>query len=162
MTEKKRRLFNGFDVAVVLLIALGAFLWFFVINNTPVVETETFAGDTAIYFIEVPEITPEQADAVQIGDNLLEGAQHIPIGRVVGIEISPFELRVECEETQTIRFDDVPTRVTMIISVETQVVETERDIFAEGQYSVKGGARIVFTGPGYAFGNAFVLGWERG
>jgi len=161
MAEKRKRLFNGFDVAIVLLVIAAAFVWFFVINRAPEVEEASFDGK-AIYFIEVPDLTLLQIAAVEIGDAVLEGARHLPIGHVAAVERRPHELRVDCEETQTISWDIVPGRYTMVVTVETEVVETPSAILAEGEFAIRGGAPISFTGPGFAFTNAWVLGWERG
>ena len=160
MAERKRRLFNGFDVAVVLVVLAAAFVWFFVLNRAPEVEETSFDG-TATYFIEVTNITPEQIAAVEIGDAVREGAQHRPIGRVVSIETRPHETSVQDEETQTLSFQVVPGRYAMILRVETEVVETASAILAEGEFAIRGGMPLSFTGPGFAFTGAFVLGWER-
>ena len=162
MAEKKRRLLNGFDIAVVLLVLTGAFLWFFVLNSTPEVEEETFAGTQAVYFLETVSLTEEQIASVQIGDRLLDGARHVPIGYVVGIEVRPHQVRIEDNESQTISFQVVPERYAMILRVETEVEETRNAILTEGGIAIRGGQSVSFTGPGYGFTNAIVLGWERG
>jgi len=159
--EQKRRLFSGFDVAVVLLVLLGVFAWLFVINRAPQVEEPTFDG-YATFYIEVANLWPDRVEVVQIGDRLLEGAQHRPIGRVVNIETRPHEVWMEDEETQTIRWEPVEGRVVMVLTVETEVRETDRDVLAEGEVPIKGGATIHFTGPGYAFSSGIILGLERG
>lgn len=161
MAERKKRLFNGFDAAVVLLVLAAAFVWFFVLNRAPEVEETSFDG-RAVYFIEVADLTPGQIAAVEIGAAVQEGARHLPIGHVVDINTRPHELRVEDEETQTISWDIVPGRYTMVLSIETEVVERANAILAEGEFAIRGGSPISFTGPGFAFTHAFVLGWERG
>jgi len=160
MAERKRRLFNGFDVAVVLLVLGAAFLWFFVINRAPAVEETSFDG-RGQYFIEVTNLTPDQIAAVEVGAALLEGSRHIPIGQVVAVTYSPFTLRVEDETDQSFRFEEVPGRYAMILTVETEVVETAGTLLAEGNFAIRGGQQINFTGPGFGFADAFVLGWER-
>jgi len=160
MTERKKRLFNGFDVAVVLLVLGAAFVWFFVLNRAPAVEETTF-DSRARYFIEVTDLTQDQIAAVTVGSGILEGSRHIPIGQVVEVTYSPFRLRVEDEETQSFRFEEVPGRYAMLVTVETEVVETVNAILAEGTLAIRGGMPINFTGPGFAFTDAFVLGWER-
>ena len=162
MERKKRRLFNGFDLAVALVVLLGAFVWFFVINRAPEVEEETFAGTRAAYFIETINLTQEQIATVQIGDRLLEGSRHVPIGYVAGIEVRPHLVRIDDDETQTIDWQVSPERYAMILRVETEVVETHNAILAEGAFAIRGGSPINFTGPGFAFTDSFVLGWERG
>jgi len=161
MTERRKRLFNGFDVAIVLLVIAAVFVWFFVLNRAPEVEDASFDGK-AVYFVEVTDLTPWQIAAVEIGDAVSEGARHLPIGRVVAVEYRPHELRVECEETRTISWDIVPGRYAMVVSIETEVVETVSAILAEGEFAIRGGSPLSFTGPGFAFTHAFVLGWERG
>jgi len=161
MEHRKRRLFSGFDVAVVALVLVAAFAWFFVLNRAPEVEA-AFEGSQARYFIEVTNLTPEQVANVHVGDWLQEGSRHIPIGRVAAVETRPHVVRVEDDATQTISWVEAPGRVAMILTVETEVRETDRDIWAEGQYPIKGGEVFSFTGPGFAFTQAIVLGWERG
>ena len=159
--EKKRRLFNGFDIAIALIVLLGALVWFFVINRAPEVEAPTFADNRAVYWVEVTSLTAEQVASIQIGVNLLEGAQHIPIGRIIDIEVRPHEVRVNDNQTHTISFLPIPDRYTVVLTIETQVVETDREILAEGQHAIRGGSGLNFTGPGFAFGNGIILGLDR-
>ena len=161
MAERKKRLWSGFDVAVVLLVLGAAFVWFFVLNRAPEVEETSFDG-RAVYFVEVVDLTREQIEAVEIGAWVQEGTRHLPIGHVVAIDYRPHELRVEDEETQTISWDIVPGRYAMILSIETEVVERTNAILAEGEFAIRGGSSISFTGPGFAFTSATILGWERG
>ncbi|MCL2588748.1 MAG: DUF4330 domain-containing protein [Oscillospiraceae bacterium] len=159
--EQKRKLFSGFDIAVVALVILAALAWFFVINRAPAVEPQ-FEGGVVHYYMEVPNLTPTQAEAVQIGDALQHGARHIPIGRVVDVEIRPHLARVDDSETQTIHWQEVEGRVTLILTVATEVTETDRDVMAEGQFPIKGGVILPFTGPGFAFAQGIILGLQRG
>ena len=159
--QERKRLFSWFDIAVVAVVLLAAFAWFFVINRAPDVAP-TFEGSQAVFYVEVTNLTPEQVASVQVGDWLQEGSQHIPIGRVADIETRPHVVRVEDAATQTISWEEVEDRLAMILTVETEVVETERDILAEGQFAIKGGLLFSFTGPGYGFTQAVVLGWARG
>ncbi|MCL2843127.1 MAG: DUF4330 domain-containing protein [Oscillospiraceae bacterium] len=161
--EQKRRRFNWFDGLVVLLVLGAAFLWFFVINRTEAVEEATFAGDRAMYYVEVTNLTGYQAAQVEIGDALRDAAQHLPIGRVVEIDIRPFEIRTSDDQNQVILWQTVEDRYTMILTVETEVEETPAAIYAEGEVIIRGGTTLHFTGPGFAFSGGTILGWsERG
>jgi len=159
--QERKRLFSGFDVAVVGFVLLAAFAWFFILNRAPEVEP-AFEGSQARYFIEVTNLTPEQVANVNVGDWLQEGSRHVPIGRVADIQTRPHLVRVEDDEARTISWVESPGRLAMILTVETEVRETDRDILAEGQYAIKGGEVFSFTGPGFGFTQAIVLGWERG
>ena len=158
---QKKRFITGFDVAVVAFVLLAAFAWFFILNR-PAEVAPAFETSQVNYFIEVANLTPEQVAAVSVGDHLQEGGQHVAMGRVVSIETVPHMVSLMNDETQTIHWAEVEGRVNMILTVETEVRVTERDILAEGQLSLKGGQLISFTGPGYGFTHAIVLGWERG
>ena len=157
--EKKRR-FSAFDIALVGLVIVAALAWFFVINRAPEVESR-FEGSLVIYYVEVANLTPEQAAKVAVGDSLQEGSRHIPIGRVVQVETRPHRVRVDDEESRTIHWDEVEGRVTMTLAVETEVVETPQDVLAEGQFPIKGGLALNFTGPGFAFAQGIILGLQR-
>ncbi|MCL2569201.1 MAG: DUF4330 domain-containing protein [Oscillospiraceae bacterium] len=159
---QKQRLFTGFDVALVAVVLLAAFAWFFILNRPAEVAETAFEGSHARYFIEVPNLTPEQVATVSVGARIQEGSRHVPMGQVVHIETRPFTVRLEDDETQTITWGEVEGRVSMILTVETEVHVTDRDILAEGQLVLKGGESIGFTGPGFAFAQAIVLGWARG
>jgi len=158
----KKRVWSYFDLAVIALLLLGAFTWMFVLNRPVEVQDTFIEGNQARYFIEVGNITIEQVQAVSPGDFIQEGARHLPLGRVVAVEYHVHEIRVEDEDTETILLAPSPTRFTMILTVETEVVELEHAILAEGQFAIRGGLPISFTGPGFAFTSAFVLGWDRG
>ena len=158
--EKKRRPFSGFDVVVVALVVLAAGVWIWN-SNRGVEEESAFYGDHAIYHIEVRELTREQAGQIQVGDLLQEGSRHLAIGQVISVSILPFETRVEDWETQTVFFDEVPERYTVIITMETLVEETDRAVLTEGGFAIRGGSSLNFTGPGYAFSGATILSIER-
>ncbi|MCL2368983.1 MAG: hypothetical protein FWC72_08290, partial [Oscillospiraceae bacterium] len=157
--EKKRRFFSGFDVVVVSLVVLAVLAWIFVINRTPEVEPTT-VGEQGIFRLEVPQLTAEQVARVQVGDNLLEGSQHLPLGEVVEVRTEPHMLRVDNREERTINWVPWPDRYVLIITVSTSVIHTERELLAgEGQVVIRGGAGLHFTGPDYAFTHATILGW---
>ena len=160
--EQKRRFFSGFDLCVILLVILAVGGWFWM-NNRPIDEEAlVFHGNPAIYYIEVNNITREQTELVQVGDNLLEGARHFPIGEVIAIEVRPFEARVEDGRNETITFQEVPERYSMVLTVQTMVEETEQEVLTEGGVLIRGGRSINFTGPGYAFVGGVILRIERG
>ena len=159
--EQKKRLFSGFDLFVILLVLLEAGTWFWMTNRSAQ-EEAIFQGGRATYFIEVGNLTQEQLYPVQIGDSLLESSRHLPLGQIIDISIRPFELRVDDWETQTIRFEDVTDRYTLILTIETTVEETEQDILTEGGFAIKGGRPVSFAGPGYTFGGGVILGLDRG
>ena len=158
---KKRRPFSGFDVCIVLLVLLAAGAWFWMTNRSGP-EERTFDGNRAVYYIEVNNLTIEQVEQVQVGAAIQEGSRHLPLGQVLYVDVRPFEARVDDWDSQTIRFEPVPERFTMILTVETLVEETEQDILTEGGFSIKGGRALGFTGPGFAFTSAIILGIERG
>ena len=159
--EKRKRLFSGFDIAVVAVVVLGALAWFLVLGRDAPVAAPTFDGRTT-YYIEVMSVTAEQIALVSIGDELQDGARHIPIGRVVAIDVQPHTLRVDDNETHTVSWGVVEDRYVMILTVETEVRETSRDILAEGQFAIKGGQHpLNFTGPGYAFAAGTILALAR-
>ena len=158
--QQRKRAFSGFDVVVVLMVLLGVFAWFFVLNRAPQIE-ETFEGSRAVFYLEVSNQRRDRVDVVQINDRLLEGTQNLPIGRVIDIEIRPQEVRVDHDETQTIWWEEVEDRYVMILTIETEVRETDREVLAEGEFVIKGGSTIHFTGPGYAFSHGIILGLER-
>lgn len=158
----KKRWFNGFDIGVVALVVLAVLAWFFILNRPAPPEQEVFAGTQAVFFLEVANLTPEQAQQISVGDRLIEGTRHLPVGYVQEIQWTPHEMRIDDDETQTISFVPLEGRYTLILSVVTEVVETDRDILAQGQVAIKGGQVLHITGPGYAFANGVILGWQRG
>jgi len=161
--QEKQRWFSGFDVAVVLLVLVGVLVWLFVLNREPAVEQPTFEG-RAVYRIEVTFQPIERLQAVQVGDWIQEGTQNLPIGEVIGIEIRPHRVWVDSDETQTIWWEEVEDRYDMILLIETDVRETEREIWAGGpggEHVIRGGSTIHFSGPGFAFSGATILGLER-
>ena len=160
--QEKKRLFSGFDIAVVAIVVLAALAWFFVINREATVEVPTFDGRTT-YYLEVMNLTSEQVALVSVGDALQENVRHMPIGTVIAIETMPQLMRVDDDETQTIRWEEAENRYTMILTVETEVRETAQEILAEGQVAIRGGQHPVhFAGPGYAFAFATILALARG
>ncbi|MCL2563947.1 MAG: DUF4330 domain-containing protein [Oscillospiraceae bacterium] len=158
---KKKRL-NGFDIAVIGVILLGAGVWFFLANRTPPPPEEAiFAEGRATYTVEVPHLTPLQIAQVQVGDQLQEATGLIPIGQVISIETRPDEITVNDYEAQEIRLMPIEGRYVMTLMIETDVTVTDEAILADGRVLLRGGRGILFTGPGYAFsGN--LLGIERG
>lgn len=158
---KKKRLLNGFDLALIALVLIAALGWFFLTNRTEAVEETHFTGDTAWFYLEVPNLNAWQASLVSVGDQLQENTRHVPLGEVYALEVRPQETRVDNHETQTISLEEIPDRYTLIITVQTNVEVTERELLAEGQVVVRGGSTIHIGGPGYAFGHCIILGWSR-
>jgi len=159
--EKKRRAISGFDLFLILLALLAVAGWLWITNRPSDVEA-VFYGSRATYLIELTDITQEQVDQVQVGDNLLEGARHLPIGQVVAIDVRPTEFWVPNWETQTNELQEVPDRFSMILTVETLVEEAAHEVLTEGGIVIRGGRSINFTGPGYAFAGGMILTLVRG
>ena len=160
--DKKKRFFSAFDLCIILLVILAAGGWLWMNNRAVAEEDIVFHGSPAIYYIEVNNITREQVEQVRVGDNLLEGTRHLAIGQVIQIEVQNFEARVDDWPSQTISIQAVPERYTMILTVETMVEETEREVLTEGGVLIRGGRSISFNGPGYGFAGAVILRIERG
>jgi len=160
--EQKKRRFNWFDIAVVAVVLLGVSAWFF-LNRAPAQVTDaSFEEGLAIYYIEVANLTPAQVRQVRVGDSLRDAGRNIPIGEVVRIETGPYLVSVTDTETRTVRWEPVEGRLTMTLTIEAEIDVTETDILVEGQFSVKGGHIFSFSGPGYGFASAAILGLERG
>ncbi|MCL2827943.1 MAG: DUF4330 domain-containing protein [Oscillospiraceae bacterium] len=159
--QQKKRSFSGFDIAVVVGILAAGLVWFFVSNQTPQIGGSSFTGDTITYYIEVQNLTQEQVEVVRVGDLLQEGARHLPIGEVLAISVRPHEVQVHDNEAETIVWMELPDRYAIILTVETEVTETEREVRAGGEVVLRGGSTIYFTGPGYAFSSGIILTLHR-
>lgn len=163
MTEKRKRKINAFDVCLIVLfmlvLAAGWFILFRGGGETIVTDLE---GDTAIFFVEVTALTPEEKGQIEVGDWVRDGVRLFPIGYVRDITYLPHEMRIGNPETGEIYFEEVPGQYVMIVSIEANIRVTDRDILAEGQFPIKGGAPIHFVGPGFAFSNGIILGIQRG
>lgn len=163
MAHNKKRIFNGFDVFLLLaLVAVLVGTWFFFSNRGTDDTVPVFEDNIAFYYIEIPSLTPWQIEHVSEGDWLRDGVRLAPIGHVYRIDVRPHEVRIDDGESGEIYFEELPGFYTMTLTVQTRVSVTERDILAEGQFPIKGGATVHFVGPGFSFASAIILGIERG
>ena len=162
MEQKKRRFFSAFDVCLVLLIVLGAGVWLWLSSPAAEGEDMLFQGRPAIVRLEVAELTQEQVELAQIGDRLYDAARHdLFLGKIVDIEVHGFEVRVENWDSRVITIQEVPDRYTLILSIETEVEETEQSITTVDGIRLRGGRSINFIGPGYGYHGAIILRIER-
>lgn len=163
MKEHKKRKINGFDIALILFALLFmAAAWFFLRGGSDEAPADNFEGNVAYFYVEVISLTPEQIAQVNVGDWVQDGVRRAPIGHVYHIAYQPHEMRVDNFETGEIYFETTPGYYTMIVTIRTTVRVTDRDILAEGQFPIKGGATLHFIGPGFAFSDGIILGIQRG
>ena len=163
MAHTKKRKINGFDFFLIFaLILMMVAAWFFLFHRGADDSAPTFEGNVAFYYVEVTNLAPWQLAQVSEGDWVRDGVRLAPIGHVYSIETRPHELRIDNVEAGEIYFEEVPGFYTMVLTIQTSVTVTERDILAEGQFPIKGGATLHFVGPGFAFSNGIILGIERG
>ncbi len=147
MTGRKVR-FNAADAIILLLLAGAAavLLYIFVFSKdsaqTPDADTRTIQ-----YVVEVVNIDDGYADAVKEGQPVQEAVKRKQIGRVVGVQTYPYEKNTFSYDTGKTTVSRAEGMITMKITIEAEVTETDR-AFTAGGCEIRVGEQYSLMLPG--------------
>ena len=132
MTGRKIR-FNAIDAIILLILAAAAgvllYIFVFSADNTQSTEGNT---RTIQYVIEVQNIDDHFEDAVKAGQPVQEAVKRKQIGTVVGVLPLPFEKITFNYENGTSTVSAPQGQITLKITIEANVIETDRAFTVDG------------------------------
>lgn len=132
MTGRKVR-FNAIDAIIILVFAaaVGALLYIFVFSEG---QTQTLEGNvrTIQYVVEIQNIDERFDDAVKAGQPVQDAVKRKHIGTVTGVQSVPYEKITFDYESLQETVAGVEGMITLKITIEAQVTETDRAFTADG------------------------------
>jgi len=132
MTGRKVR-FNAIDAIILLILAAaaGVLLYIFVFSKDTA-QTAEGSSRTIQYVVEVVNIDDHFADAAKIGQPVQDAVKRKHIGTVVGVQSYPFEKNTFSYDTGKTTVSAADGRITMKITIEATVTETDRAFSVDG------------------------------
>ncbi|MBQ9267879.1 MAG: DUF4330 domain-containing protein [Clostridia bacterium] len=129
---------NLIDIAVVvLIIALGfaLYLKFGVYDHT---KTEA-AMSKIEYSIKIYNVRNYTADAFQVGDTVYDSQTKLAIGKIMNIETESAKTVKETTNGKAVTAEN-PNRYDVLLTIETDGMETEKAYFADRSVELKVGS----------------------
>ncbi len=132
MTGRKVR-FNAIDAIILLILAaaVGVLLYIFVFSAKDTQSTEGSVR-TIQYVVEVQNIDDHFENAVEIGQPVQDAIKRKHIGTVVGVQTLPFEKVTFNYETGKSTVSAAEGVITLKITIEASVTETDRAFTVDG------------------------------
>lgn len=148
MTGRKVR-FNAIDAIIILIFAaaIGLLLYIFVFSND---EPQTAEGveRTIQYVVEIQNINDDFDSAAAIRQPVQDGVTRKNIGTVVGVLPIPFEKMTFNYEKEQLEVSTVEGKITLKVTIEAQVLETDRAYSVNG-YEIRVGEQFSLMMPGF-------------
>ena len=132
MNKRKIR-FNFIDLLLLLLIAAVVFavLYIFVLSGRDTAQDDE-STVTVQYVVEIANIDERFADAVKKGQPVQDAIQRKNVGTVVGAEAKDYEKIVFDYDSAEEVLAKSEGRITLYVTVEAQVYESDSAFTAEG------------------------------
>lgn len=149
--------FNIIDVLIlivlVMIIAVGCFVYFNMTNDDAVVETNT----TKIEFVvEVRDLSEDAANSFKVGDSVTLGETTSGTGVISSVEVVPFTKWVENVEDGEIVISEVPNRYTANVTISSEV--SKSDIaYTSGSEEIAVGRKMPFNAKGAASEECYII-----
>ncbi|MCR4906526.1 MAG: DUF4330 domain-containing protein [Clostridiales bacterium] len=133
MNKRKLR-FNGVDVLLILLALAAAFVLFkvFILNDR---GGDIQAGTDTVkiqYVVQLQNLDARYQESVRRGQSVEDAITRKPIGTVVGVEVHDYEKVVFDYDTGREVVSRTEGKITMLVTIEADVVETDRAFLANG------------------------------
>lgn len=155
--KKKYFRLNFIDIVFVLLIAALAMTAYYLSHRS---STEVLKTQTRSYVVELTDLEPFMANAVQVGDCVTDTVKNQDLGVVSAVESVPYTQRVLDEDNSVYVYKDVPNRITLLITIEAETLETENEITTASGYALRVGT-FVNCAAGGLVGSGYILELDR-
>lgn len=157
MEQKAKRIRpNFFDIVFIVLILLAAALAYFLSHRDAAVQEVT----RRTYQLELTHLEESMQDRVAVGDTVVDNIKNYGMGTVTAIEVYPYTDRANDEENGIIRQTPVDGYVTLLLTVEADTVEGEKEIATTDGYVLRTGTSVSCTAGALA-ATGYVLTVER-
>lgn len=148
--KKPRKRLNFFDLLIVLLLlAVVAVAYLLSHDSTPTAKNII----PRTYTVELPRLELGMKDYVSVGDTVTDNIKNYAIGTVTDIELQPSTNTVLDEEHEIFRQAVLNDRVTLVLTIEVDTVETDSAVDTLSGYTLRTGTSVSLTaGQLYAAG----------
>ncbi len=156
MEAKKRYHPNFFDiliVAVILLLAAGA--WFISHRGDAVAKTMP-----RTYVLEVSGLQSGMEAPIVPGCSVTDNIRNYDIGVVTAVEEVPSLSAVFDETSGTVRQTPTPNETTLLVTIQADTVESEKNVSTKSGYDLKVGKNVSCT-IGGVICSGYILEVER-
>lgn len=148
--DKKRRHPNFIDIAFILLIAAVALTAYFLSHQD---SEATNQPTLRSYVIELSDLSPEMAQYIAVGDTVTDNVKNYHLGTVTAVEVIPYRMPALDEQAGIYRNCDVPNRISLLVTVEAETLETDKQITTASGFVIRVGATLScsvgrFSAPG--------------
>ncbi len=155
-TVKKRRRLNLFDVlfvVIILILVVVAYL----LSHGGFSRQETI---TRSYLLELADLPEEMQDGISVGSRVEDNITNYDLGTVTAIEVVPSTGPVLDEGARTIRQAVNPDRVTLLLTIQADTVETAVTVETVSGYPLRVGRSVSCTA-GSLTASGYILAVDR-
>lgn len=155
--KKTRKRPNFFDILIILLVLLVAVAAYFLSHRDGTQGKEVI---TRSYTIELMDLDARMADTVAVGDQVTDNIKNYEIGTVTAVEAYPYEVGVVDEAAGVTRQVVMPGRIVLLLTVECDTVETEKEVNTVSGYTLRTGTSVSVSA-GELTAGGYILSMER-
>ena len=160
MEQKKKRIrFNLFDVIVIAVILVLAAAAYLILNGLPG-AADAAETTTVTYTLELTGLREEMSDSVAVGDTFYETSNGYAIGTVTAVEVVPYTVNATDKENAVIRSEEVSGYISLQITLEIEVIETDDSLTTEEGQVIRTGVSIKASN-GTLLGSGYIIWTER-
>lgn len=153
--ETKKRRPNFIDIVFILLVVGVVMVAYVLIHGG-----DTEATQVRSYVVELTDLYPEMADGVRVGDRVTDNVKNYDMGIVTAVEVTPYTVTAVDEEAGIVRDAEIPGKITLILTVESETTETERGIATVSGYDLRIGTAVSCS-IGELTASGYIIGLER-
>ena len=148
---------NFFDILIILLVLLVAVAAYLLSHRNGAQSKEVVTRSCTIELMDLDE---RMADAVAVGDTVMDNIKNYEIGTVTAVETCPYEAGAVDEASGVTRQVAVPGRIVLLLTVECDTVETEKEIATVSGYTLRTGISVSCS-VGELTAGGYILSLER-
>lgn len=148
---------NFFDILIILLVLLVAVAAYFLSHRDGAAGKEIVTRSCTI---ELMDLDTRMAETVAVGDTVMDNIKNYEIGTVTAVESYPYEVGVVDEAAGVTRQVVSPGRIVLLLTVECDTVETEKEINTVSGYTLRTGTSVSISA-GELTAAGYILSLER-
>lgn len=140
-------------IVIILIIAVGCFVYFNMTNDDAVVESNTTKVE---FVVEVKDISQDVANSFNVGDAVTFGESASGSGYISMVEVVPFTKWVDNVEDGEVVISEVANRYTANVTISSDVSKTNI-AYTSGSEVIAVGRKMPFNAKGAAFEEGYII-----
>lgn len=143
-------LVNIIDLLAIVVVAVAVWLVLpsFVGSANSDIMVARGTPKTVYFTLELPQTSMEFFDKVEIGDQINDNIRGYYYGVVEDVRYEPAKKVMADIENGTYKYEEVPDKIDVYLTVKANGTESDMEITAEGQ-PIKFGGTLTVKGKGY-------------